>query len=238
MSRPCPRCGSEHFFVQTPAVFDFDGEHITNTELRCDVEENENCTEFDSATVTCRNCDWMGTVKELELEAETPGAATILHPEQYDKYTRTQLLLHIRVLENRLHTIESAISHLPAEPTNPQSWPRESIDGLVLELLDSISSIKEACPWDDDNEAPGFPPSWMIEPRCPECGHALDHFVSGDPIAAICHSPGCEWLGPKVPGERPEAVPFDADADRARSRGIVDGWRRMVADKLRGGRPR
>jgi len=47
--------------------------------------------------------------------------------------------------------------------------------------------------------APGFPPSWMISMRCPNCDHALEHHLTGDPNAAICHH--CEWLGHKDPPE-------------------------------------
>jgi hypothetical protein len=173
MSKPCPRCGKSDFVVQTPGVFPFDGERITSKELRCDIEENVNSSEFDSAVLHCNACEWEGNVFHLNPSAADLIKATFPQPEQYDAGWWV-LLEHIRMLENKLHTIENAIDSV------------EEGDG-EKRLLDSIELVRQACPMDDIDE-------WMINPRCPDCGHALERAAASmDPTAGICRN--CNWVG-------------------------------------------
>lgn len=86
-----------------------------------------------------------------------------------------ELMDHIRLLENKLHAIENAVD-----------GPRV----CTFAAEDIIELIKSYLPWDDENADGG---SWLIEPRCPECGWCLHACSSGDPGCMHCDNPDCSY---------------------------------------------
>jgi hypothetical protein len=67
--RICPKCGGSDFRVRMYAVFAFDGEEVTDTTVRNDLNEDIiNDPDFDESVVICQNgnCDWQGLVCGLK----------------------------------------------------------------------------------------------------------------------------------------------------------------------------
>lgn len=172
MSRWCPHCKSQDLRVQTMAVFRFDGTSIDDSEMLCDVTENLIMEDFEDNYVSCANCEWEGKVKDL-VDASAP----VLEPIEVMRLRailHDELVSRIRDLENALHGIENAIDRYEDEDAAGRY--------AIFEL------IKTFLPWDDENEHE----SWLIEPRCPECGWCLN-YRKGSGVVLHCDNPDCTY---------------------------------------------